>query len=115
MNCLKCGTEIKDQQSFCQHCLQTMERYPVKPGIPIHLPTRKPVSAGKKQTHKRKIASPEEQVISLRRWVRRLAALVVLLALLLTATGAILVQTALEQEQIHIGKNYTVDLSNTSP
>ncbi len=112
MHCLKCGKETKDQQVFCQHCLEVMDDYPVKPGVAIHLPTRQPLSAGAKQRHKRKALPPEEQVASLRRWVRRLTVLAVLLTLLLTAVGAMLVETVLEQEQLHLGKNYTIDLTN---
>ena len=40
MNCMKCGVEIPEQQVFCDHCLQIMEQYPVKPDAHIHLPKR---------------------------------------------------------------------------
>lgn len=89
-----------------------MENYPVKPGTPINLPSRQPLPAGSKQRHKRKALPPEEQVVCLRRWVRRLAVLAVLLGLLLAAVGAMLVETVLEQDQFHLGKNYTIDLTN---
>ena len=89
-----------------------MADYPVKPGIAIHLPNRQLLPAGTKQRHKRKTPSPEEQVVSLRRTVRRLTMLAILLTLLLTAVGAMLVQSVLEQDQLHLGKNYTIDLTN---
>ncbi len=89
-----------------------MDAYPVKPGTHIHLPSRQPSPSGKKQGHKRKSLAPEEQVVSLRRTVRRLTALAVLLALLLTAVGAMLVDSLMGQDQLHLGKNYTIDLTN---
>lgn len=111
MNCLKCGKETENQQVFCQQCLESMEAYPVKPGAAVHLPAPQEITPVKKPFFRRKNLNPEEQLIHLRRSVRRLTALAALLAVLLVAVGAMLVQTILGDDEIHIGKNYTIDLT----
>ena len=40
MSCMRCGKETKEDQAFCDECLEEMERYPIKPGTPIQLPLR---------------------------------------------------------------------------
>ena len=34
MNCMKCGREIPEQQTFCDVCLEVMSQYPVNPHTP---------------------------------------------------------------------------------
>ncbi len=114
MNCLKCGKETENQQVFCSHCLEGMDAYPVKPGVVIHLPVRPELPAGKKQTHRRKQLTPEEQISHLRRTVRRLVALTALMAILLTAMGAMLAREILPEESLqNLGRNYTINRNNT--
>ena len=40
MSCMRCGKETKEDQAFCDECLEEMEQYPIKPGTPIQLPLR---------------------------------------------------------------------------
>ena len=44
MSCMKCGKEVSEDQVFCPECLAEMERYPVKPGTPVLLPHRSPIT-----------------------------------------------------------------------
>lgn len=113
MNCLKCGKETENQQVFCAKCLQAMDAYPVKPGTAVHLPVRPEQPVTKKQTHRRKLLPPEEQVLHLRKTVRRLVAVMVLMAVLLTAMGAMLARTFLPNEALNLGRNYTINRNNT--
>jgi hypothetical protein len=77
MNCLKCGTEISGEQVFCESCLADMAKHPVKPDTPVLLPTRsKPLPA--KRTH-RKLYKPEEQVVSQRKLIGWMLALILVL------------------------------------
>ena len=109
MYCLKCGKETKDEQVFCEHCLEVMDRYPIKPGTPVQLPHRQSAAAPKK-TSRRKILSAEEQIQQLRALVRAL--LVCLLAVSLMLGFFVwkhLQPETEEQPQKEIGQNYTVD------
>lgn len=86
MNCIKCGREIKEDQAFCPKCLELMEAYPVKADIVIKLPARRDPSIKKVQPRK-KVHTPEEQVLLLKkrnRWL--LAAVCLLLAVSITLT-----------------------------
>lgn len=111
MYCLKCGNETGNDQVFCAHCLDVMERYPVKPGTSVHLPRRNPASAQKKQS-RRRAYSPEEQIVRLRVSVRTLTALLcaAILALGISVWLNLRPKTAEETTPVpSIGQNYTVD------
>lgn len=74
MYCLKCGNETENEQIFCQHCLDIMEKYPVRPGTIARIPHRSTNAATKKQ-NRRKGPSLEEQVVQLRVVIRTLMAM----------------------------------------
>ncbi|MBR4017727.1 MAG: hypothetical protein IKK11_07935 [Oscillospiraceae bacterium] len=92
MECLKCGKVSKNDQVFCAECLKKMEDYPVKPDVPVVLPSRKNRQSTKKSGRKRRITTPEEQVVLLKRRQRRLIWTVVVLALALVLAGLLLAQ-----------------------
>ena len=88
MNCLKCGRTLKDQLVFCPDCQADMEKYPVKPGTPIQLPSQpKFIPAKKKPTRRKKTLKPEERLPRMRSAIRWLifALVICLLAFVLTA------------------------------
>ena len=107
MECLKCGKKTKDEQVFCERCLEFMESYPVKPDIHIQLPNRPVAITPKKASKKRRNLSPEEQVVFLRRRSRRLVVLSVALAVVLCVTIVMLAHVVLHPEVAELGKNYT--------
>lgn len=50
MGCMKCGKKLGKSETFCDECLEKMERCPVKPGIAIKLNPRPVQTAPKKRT-----------------------------------------------------------------
>ena len=111
MDCMKCGREIPASQVFCDRCLEVMQRYPVKSDAPIHLPNHRPQVVPKKPASRRRQLSPEEQVPVLKRVCRRLIFCVVVLALLLTVAATVIFfqWKTVQEKQLPIGRNYTVD------
>lgn len=109
MACLKCGRDIPAGQVFCDGCLEIMDKSPVKPGTPVLLPAPKRQVAGKKQTHRKRVLPPEEQVIHLRKALRRMYLCVGVLILVLGMATALLVNEILEEDAPVIGQNYTID------
>ena len=106
MYCMKCGKEIKENQVFCEACLTIMNKYPVKPGVYIQIPQR-PVSTAGKPVSRKRIFSQEEQLVRLRRRVKRLTLALVCCILALGLTVSFLVHTISEQKSnAAIGKNY---------
>lgn len=109
MYCLKCGKDTKKEQVFCESCLKGMLPYPVKPDAVVNIPHREP-AAVKKQTGRKRPQTPEEQVISLRKAVRRLRIAAILLFLLLALAVGLLVQAKMSAaEKADLGTNYTID------
>lgn len=83
MVCIKCGREVGEDQVFCPNCLNGMEKYPIKPGTVVQIPSR---PAAKKQPAHRP-SSPEEQVAKLKKRVAVLSWLLVLMAALVIGLG----------------------------
>ena len=84
MYCIKCGKDTKSECIFCDSCLDSMEKYPVKPGTPISLPVRQPLAPIKKTQTRRKLELEEKvlhQKRSIRLWVLILFLTTVLLGL----------------------------------
>lgn len=90
MYCLRCGKETTDEQVFCQACLDNMENYPVKPGVPVQLPHRPAVQLPKRTGKKGKNQSPEELLEDMRKTVRRMTRVLLLAVLLLLLAGGII-------------------------
>ena len=113
MNCMKCGAEIPETQVFCDHCLEVMEDYPIKPGTHIHLPKRaNEEDAIKRPVKKKRTPTPEEQISALRMKVLRLRLTAVILAFLFCAASCFLgLKLYQEYAQPETGRNYTIDTS----
>lgn len=110
MFCLKCGRETSDAQVFCDTCLQMMEQFPVKPDAAVHLPHRPLPLPEKKQTARKRAQSPEEQVIQLRKLVRRLSLVLAILTLVLGMAAAMLLETHFDNPVTPpVGRNYTIN------
>ena len=107
MNCLKCGREIEESQTFCPKCLELMENYPVKPDIIIKLPRRQDPPVKKSQPRK-KTRSPEEQVQRLKKRSRwQIAIICFLLAVILCLSVlSIDVIRQLDVQRL-LGQNYS--------
>lgn len=114
MNCLRCGTEVQAPDVFCPDCQGEMAKHPVSRDTPVLLP-------GQDQTRRapRKAYTPpnlEEQILSLRRRIRRqrialLSLGLVCAALLVTLFFA---GKALGQDYHIIGQNYRSTVPSTS-
>ena len=113
MNCMKCGTQISENQVFCDHCLSVMDQYPVRPGTHIHLPKRVQVmETPKKAVKKKRTLSAEEQLSTLRLQVLRLRLTAAILAFLFcVASGFLAIKVFYEEPEPTTGRNYTIDTS----
>lgn len=119
MYCLKCGRETENEQVFCNACLEIMGKYPVKPGTHINLPKRETAVVQKKSSRRRAL-KPEEQVIQLKRSLRRTRFIVVLLILAVVGMGVFnwwhMKKLGVKpEEEAPIGQNFTVEPTTTLP
>lgn len=115
MYCMKCGTKAKDSQVFCDACLAVMEQFPVNSDVHVQLPSR-PVPE-KRSAPRKKDLTPEEQLLRLRRSVKRLSLVLACTLLALGLTVTLLVHTYTQQDTHgDIGKNYsTVNTDHRAP
>ena len=110
MNCVKCGREIGEEQVFCELCLGEMEKYPVKPGTAIHIPARTTREETKKQHRRRPVLTPSEQILRLRKKVRRLRVALVLVLLICAGLCFVIGRTVMELDfQRILGQNYRTE------
>ena len=113
-NCIKCGKELSTTKAFCEECLEVMERYPVPPGTPIVIHKR--TSIPKKTPAKKKL-SPEEQVVKLRRLVKRLTAILIVFAIIIAIGVTWLIREIREPGQdpeATKGQNYSTQPTATT-
>ena len=108
MYCMRCGREIGEEQVFCGDCLAEMEKYPVKPGTAVRIPQRPANPAPRKPVNRKKIITPEEAILKLRKRLRFFVViwLVTLLAAVALAWPAY--QYLVEEEHFSTGQNYSV-------
>lgn len=97
MNCVKCGKETRENNVFCEECLAEMEKYPIRPGTVVQIPSRRE-EPERKPARKAKEQTPEEQIASLKKTIRFLticaAVFAVMLALTAGALGFLLARQA---------------------
>lgn len=116
MYCLKCGKETTESHVFCDRCLDTMEKYPVKPETAVHLPHREMSVPVKKAPQRKRKLTAEEQVSMLKKTTRRLIAAVAVLCVILGLTTGLLVHNLLNRKPVTtvVGRNYTIN-TNQQP
>lgn len=108
MNCMKCGREIEDGQVFCLDCLLDMEKYPVKPGTIVQLPSSVDFPPCKRSESRYRITpSPEEQVLVLKRQVRSLTRYLAITLLVLAGLCFYTVRQIRGQPRVLPGQNYS--------
>lgn len=107
MNCMRCGREIEEEQVFCADCLANMEKYPVKPGTAVQLPRRQTAAPMRKAAPRKKTLTLEEQVLKLKKQVKRLVVCLVLLLLIAAALAYPAAVHLLETRDFLPGQNYS--------
>lgn len=114
MNCMKCGRETAGDNAFCPTCLEQMQRYPVKPGTAVVLPSREESKTTKKSSPRKKSLTAEEINLVLKRRNRRLAYLlivaVVVIGLMGVLSGHVIKQLGVQK---FLGQNYSTIVSTT--
>ena len=108
MSCMKCGRDIPDEHIFCDLCLEDMRNYPVKPGIAVQLPHHKDTPLPKKiHVKRRQPPTPEEQILRLRKRLKRMIILWLITLLLLAASIYPAVRFFTGNTFLLPGQNYT--------
>lgn len=116
MSCLKCGKNTEEKQAFCSECLALMEKYPVKPGIAIHLPRRDSIVQEKKAVIRHREPTAAEQLTHLQKTVRWLLGMIAILSILLLLTAGMLLHIMSKDSPAgNIGRNYTTSDIGTRP
>ncbi len=114
MYCLKCGRETADSQVFCDGCLETMEKYPVRPDTPVQLPRRSTADQARKPGARKRSPSPEERVALLKKLLRRMSVCAAVLLMVLCLAIALLVRELYaDRPDDTPGRNYSIDTSQT--
>ena len=105
MVCLKCGRET--DQSFCESCRKTMEKYPVKPGTVVILPRERKAKVKQQQPVRLSNAALERKIAVQSRYLRRMAIAVVILMVLLVCLSIAAVRLLRSSNARPLGQNYS--------
>lgn len=112
MQCMKCSRDVSGRQVFCDSCLETMAKYPVRPGTVIALPKRKTQEYSKKSGRKKRELTEQEQISYLRRRLHRSHLIALALFFALGVLVVLFFHAVQESDGPIIGRNYTVDATN---
>ena len=105
---MRCGVNTAEKEVFCSDCLASMEKYPVKPGTPVHIPMRGMAPDAKKVSKKKRDLPPDEQISRLRSMIRMLTAgLMAALVVIMLLSGILLVSSLQDKSQTPSTRNYT--------
>lgn len=116
MYCLKCGSDVKLPNVFCDPCLEKMESAPVPSDAIVHIPER-PVLAVEKKTRKKK-RTDAQRIHALRRWsiFQSLVILALCAVICLLAYQTLLSQNnAAKPQQPPKGQNFSTQQTTTAP
>jgi hypothetical protein len=92
MKCLRCGNKAPKEQLFCDDCLADMEKHPVKPGTPIHIPKRNENIVIKRGNFRLAISKWQDQIFRLKYTIFWLIVVIVLLLAVLTVGICMMLQ-----------------------
>ena len=113
MNCLKCGVQVEEGQSFCPDCLREMEKQPVPFDTVLVLP-RRGESSSRRSTGKKRGLSTEEKLAQTRQQLRKYRILTIVLSVLLLLLSSACVYLMLRRQKPALGQNYST-VGTTSP
>ena len=105
MYCLKCGKERRENQVFCDGCLESMEAEPVEIQTPVLLPVQpaKPTA-----NYRRPVINLEEELKRLQKFNQNLILVLVLLVTLVILLGVMVYEKEFWKVVDNIGQNYSV-------
>ena len=105
MYCLKCGKERREDQVFCDACLELMEAEPVDIQAQVLIPAQPPKPP---LSHRRPVINPEEEVKRLQRFNQNLIMLLVLLVTLVILLAVLVYEKEFWKVVDDLGRNYSV-------
>ena len=97
MSCLRCGRETAENQVFCKLCLEDMEKYPVKPGTTVQIPSQAARDALRKPRAKQ--SSLQEEYDKLHHTVRILLLVLAVLLMGFAITAGLLINYTSQPQQ----------------
>lgn len=103
MNCLRCGAEVAEGESFCAYCLAEMEKCPVPPDTYVMIPKR---SAQRPSVRKTSLSDDEKLRIS-NSQLKRARIWIAVLLIVIAGLSAFCVWLLLRDQQPAVGQNYS--------
>ncbi len=103
MNCLRCGAEVTEGESFCAHCLAEMEKYPVPSDAYVMIPKR---TEQRMPARKTTLSDGEKLHISNSR-LKRARIWIAALLIVIAGLSAFCVWLLLREQQPVVGQNYS--------
>ena len=86
MKCLRCGNNAAEDQLFCDECLTNMEKHPVKPGTPVHIPKRPERKAVKRANFRLAVSKWQDRIFRLKYTIFWLVFIIILLLAFITVS-----------------------------
>ena len=103
MNCLRCGAEIAEGESFCANCLAEMEKYPVPEDTYVMIPKR----SDRRPAARKASLSADEKLMLANSRLKRAHILIAFLLLVIACLSTFTVWLLIREQQPVVGQNYS--------
>ena len=103
MNCLRCGAEVAEGESFCANCLAEMEKYPVPEDTYVMIPKRPQQRPAARKT----TLSDEEKLRISNSRLKRARIWIAVLLIVIAGLSAFCVWLLLRERHPVVGQNYS--------
>ena len=105
MYCLKCGKKRREDQAFCDSCLESMEAEPVDIHAQVLIPAQPPQHS---LSRRRNVINQEEELKRLQKCNQNLILILVLLVTLVILLAVLVYEKEIWKVVDDLGRNYSV-------
>lgn len=112
MNCLRCGADIPEGESFCEKCLDYMKAYPVPKDIHVMIP--KPAAAFRRPSGWKQTLSADEKLVIANGRLKKARIVIAVLLLLVAGLCGLTAWLFMREQGPALGQNYST-VSPTAP
>ena len=105
MNCLRCGADIPEGESFCEKCLEYMKAYPVPKDVHVMIP--KPAAAFRRSSGWKQTLSADEKLSIANGRLKKARIAIAVLLLLVAGLCGLTAWLFIREHGPALGQNYS--------
>ena len=105
MNCLRCGADVPEGESFCENCLKYMKAYPVPKDIHVMIP--KPAAVVRRSSGWKQTLSADEKLAIANGRLKKARIVIAVLLFLVAGLCGLTAWLFIREQGPALGQNYS--------